>query len=58
MTEENNGRWRCPACQVEAVVDGRSLTVYLKSQAWPLHFDCELGKDFDHIDFTKLERVS
>ena len=58
MTETKDGRWRCPVCQVEAAIEGRKITVYTQGQTWPLHYDCEFGNDIDHIDFTKLERVS
>lgn len=61
MRNKNDGKWRCPTCKVEAAVKGREIHVYVKGvfgQAWPLHHDCEFGKDIDHIDFTKLERVS
>ena len=54
----NNGRWRCPTCKVEADVEGRNLHVYVQGHTWPLHWDCELAQDIDHIDFSKLERVS
>jgi len=57
----NNGKWRCPACKVEADVEGRNLhirVVGVMGYRWPLHDDCELAKDIDHIDFSKLEKVS
>lgn len=53
----NDGRWRCPTCQVEADVKDRKITVYIVGHTWPLHFGCELAEDIDHIDFSKLERV-
>lgn len=56
--KERNGRWRCPICKVEADVEGRNLHVYVEGYSWPLHWDCELGKDIDSIDFDKLERIS
>ena len=55
--KERNGRWRCPTCRVEADVQDRNITVYVEGHTWPLHWDCELAQDIDHIDFSKLERV-
>ena len=55
---KNDGRWRCLACKVEADVKGRELHVYVVGHIWPLHWDCEFSNDIDHIDFSKLERVS
>ena len=55
--KERNGRWRCPTCRVEADVEGRNLHVYVVGYSFPLHWDCELAQDIDHIDFSKLERV-
>jgi len=54
----NDGRWRCPVCKVEADIEGRKVHVYVTGHSWPLHWDCEFAKDLDHIDFSKLERVS
>lgn len=59
--DKENGRWGCPTCKVEADVKDREIHVYvtgIRGHQWPLHFDCEFGKDIDHIDFSKLERVS
>ena len=62
--EENDGRWRCPTCQVEADVEGRNLHVHVRGQSWPLHHDCVFAQGpediagIDNIDFSKLERVS
>lgn len=55
---ENDGRWKCPNCKVEADVEGRNLHVYVKGHIWPLHYACEFANDIDHIDFSKLEKVS
>jgi len=32
--------------------------VFLSGQSWPLHPDCELAKDIDTMDVTKLEKIS
>ncbi len=56
--KDKNGRWRCPTCKVEADVKGRDITVHVVGHTWPKHWDCEFGKDMNHIDFSKLERVS
>lgn len=59
--KEKNGKWRCPICKVEADVKDREIHVYVVGVfglTWPLHWDCEFGKDIDHINFDKLERVS
>lgn len=58
----NNGTWQCPTCSTKAKVEGRNLTIYLASTLrpqWPLsgHQDCELAKDIDHVDFSKLTKV-
>lgn len=56
----NDGKWKCPTCGVEADVKGREIHVHVVARGynWPLHYDCELANDIDHIDFTKLERLS
>ncbi|GAI50076.1 unnamed protein product [marine sediment metagenome] len=56
--KDKNGRWRCPTCKVEADVKDREIHIYIEGHIWPLHFDCELGNDIDHINFDKLEKIS
>jgi len=55
---KNDGRWRCPTCKVEADIKDRTVHVYVQGHIWPLHWDCELANDLDHIDFSKLEKIS
>jgi hypothetical protein len=55
-----DGTWECPTCQMRAKVAGRNVTIVLAPSLnphWPLHRDCELAKDLDHIDFGKLSKV-
>lgn len=57
---DHDGIWECPVCQAKAEVKGRDIHVFLLPSfklVWPLHPDCELGKDIDHIDFSKLTKV-
>lgn len=58
MTGEKDGKWRCPTCGVEADVKDRGIHVHVTGHTWPLHWDCPYTEDIDHIDFTKLEKVS
>ncbi|MBA7680439.1 hypothetical protein ES703_88755 [subsurface metagenome] len=58
MNEKNDGKWRCPVCKVEAVVEGRNIHVYIVGHTWPKHWDCELSKDIDSINFDNLERIA
>lgn len=65
----NDGRYRCPACGVEAEVSGRNIKVSLvgPSRQWPRHHNCELAKpmppppgsdeQYNSIDFSKLQKV-
>ncbi len=56
----HDGIWVCPTCGAKAQVAGRHVTVTLAptlNPHWPLHFDCELAKDLDHVDFGKLTKV-
>ena len=53
----HDGTWKCPKCEITAVVKGRDISVYLTGHTFPLHGDCELGKEIDLIDFSKLEKV-
>ena len=60
MKNKNDGKWRCPICKVEADVKGQELHVNIVGifgYRRPLHPDCELGNDLDHINFHKLERI-
>ena len=55
----NDGNYKCPKCGVTAVIEGLKITVQFlgPDRSWPKHFDCELGKPIDKIDFTKLEKL-
>lgn len=60
--ENKDGKYRCPKCGVEAVIEGRNIHVYVQLTAargshWPLHADCEYSKPIDEIDVSKLERI-
>ena len=57
---KHDGIWECPTCKVRAKVQGRNVTIVLApslNPRWPLHWDCELAKDVDHIKFGKLTKV-
>lgn len=56
----NNGVWQCPSCLAKAKVEGRNIKVFVPptlQPRWPLHPDCELAKDTDHINFSQLTKV-
>jgi len=53
----SSGRWRCPICKVEILIEGRKITIFMVGRQFPKHGGCELGKDIDHIDFSKLEKI-
>jgi len=53
----SDGRWKCPTCKIEMQVRGRKLTIFMVGMQFPKHKGCELGKDIDHIDFSKLEKI-
>lgn len=58
---KHDGIYECPTCKVRAKVEGRKVTIALaprENPRWPLHHDCELGKDLDHVRFEKLTKVS
>lgn len=61
--ENKDGKYRCPKCGVEAVIEGRNIHVYVQLTTthggyWPPHPDCEYAKTIDDIDVSKLERIS
>lgn len=56
----NDGTWKCIDCGTTAEVKGRKITVYPPPSLyphWPLHYDCPLASDIDHINFSKLVKV-
>jgi len=54
-----DGTYQCPDCKTVVKVEGRVMNIFIKGlKGWPRHPGCEFGKDIDHIDFSKLERIS
>ncbi len=56
----HDGTWECPTCKVKAKVQARNVTIALApalNPHFPLHRDCELAKDLDHVRFDKLTKV-